>query len=471
MPANFRVRAVLALVAPAFALACAGEGTPTELPDPLVRSVQMQVDSTAVSMGQTTQLTASVTADAGYSGTTAILWRTSNPVVASVSDAGAVTGRSPGVVTVTARAAADTTIMRTAKVSVSGFMLTRVSAAGGHTCGLTGDGTAYCWGENSHGELGRGSVSVGESVPAPVAGAVKFTELAAAAGGATRHMCAISVAGDAWCWGFNDYGALGDGTTNSSSVPVIVPGGLKFRTIAVGGATTCGVTTDDHGYCWGLGTVGQIGNHRRDNALSPVNIMPGTRLQSIATADFHTCALAVGGVVHCWGAGGYGELGNGGTVGSPSPAQVMSSQAFTALDLERASSCALAVDGAVYCWGEIVGVPTLTPTRVRPDHTFAEIAGGGWLTCGRKTEGEVYCWGPLAGPQLGQGTSPVIGAPVAGGLKFKSISVGSELWQMTSQYACGTTDLGAVCWGMNTNGSLGTVSSSYAAVPTGVQLP
>src|SRR5438093_1346706 len=126
--------------------------------------------------------------------------------------------------------------------------VTRVSLAAGrwHTCGLTSTGAAYCWGDNQEGQLGSGSTT-GSSTPVAVAGGLTFRTLVAG----PVHTCGLTSFGAAYCWG-GDFG----------STPVAVSGDLSFSAIAAGGyyapsvpdgyrPHTCGLTNAGTAYCWG----------------------------------------------------------------------------------------------------------------------------------------------------------------------------------------------------------------------------
>jgi alpha-tubulin suppressor-like RCC1 family protein len=119
--------------------------------------------------------------------------------------------------------------------------LAPTAVAGGHTftqlgvgfnfvCGLDATGAAWCWGTNALGTIGKGSSADFQVIPAAVSGGHAFTEIAV--GG--EHACGLTAAGDAWCWGYNIFGELGDGTTTDSNVPVQVIGGLTFSDLGLG---------------------------------------------------------------------------------------------------------------------------------------------------------------------------------------------------------------------------------------------
>ena len=147
----------------------------------------------------------------------------------------------------------------------------RVSAGGAHTCGVTSGGAAYCWGSNGDGELGDGTTADRLS-PVPVAGGVSFAAVSAGDGGDT---CGVPAGGAAYCWGYNYFGQLGDGTTTNRSSPVLVTGGVSFAAVSAGpgGDFTCGVTSGGAVYCWGYNGNGELGDGTTTNQSSPVLVV------------------------------------------------------------------------------------------------------------------------------------------------------------------------------------------------------
>jgi alpha-tubulin suppressor-like RCC1 family protein len=157
-------------------------------------------------------------------------------------------------------------------VPVSGGHVFSVLRGGyGHTCGLAGE-TAYCWGENDAGQLGTGTVSREPLlVPTAVAGGLAFADLSAG----SMHTCGITPGGQAYCWGANANGELGDGTDVRSAAPKAVAGGLTFSTIsAASGPSTCGRTGSGEVYCWGANTSGQLGTGTQTTSRTPVRVLP-----------------------------------------------------------------------------------------------------------------------------------------------------------------------------------------------------
>jgi alpha-tubulin suppressor-like RCC1 family protein len=162
-----------------------------------------------------------------------------------------------------------------------GFTFSSVHAENVSACGVTLSGAALCWGVNAEGRLGDGdATTTARSSPVPVAGALVFATITD--GGMSGFVCGVTTAGQAYCWGANRYGSLGNGTLNGpicfaiftcSTVPVAVAGGLKFASVSAGGEHTCGLTTGGEAYCWGRNVQGQLGDNTRTDAVVPVRVV------------------------------------------------------------------------------------------------------------------------------------------------------------------------------------------------------
>jgi alpha-tubulin suppressor-like RCC1 family protein len=220
-------------------------------------------------------------------------------------------------------------------VAVAGGLTFSSISAGGwfNTCGLDTQGSAYCWGDNTYGELGD-STKTQRSSPVRVVGGITFAAISTG----TTHTCGLTSAGSAYCWGANSAGQLGDGTTTDQTSPVAVVGGLTFATISAGAEYTCGVTTSGPAYCWGNNSSGQLGDGTQTGRTVPTPVAGGLNFASVATGGVgsvegvsaraaHTCGVTTAGTAYCWGDNFYGQLGNGtssgyGTGGTDSNAPV-----------------------------------------------------------------------------------------------------------------------------------------------------
>ena len=302
-----------------------------------------------------------------------------------------------------------------------GLTFETLAGGGAHTCALTIDGAAYCWGNNAYGQLGDGSTT-NRNVPVQVAGGLTFAGIDAGA----SHTCALTSAGRAYCWGRNDRGQLGSGTTNGSSVPVAVTGSLTFQLVAAGGFSighTCALA-NQRAYCWGDNERGQLGNGTSDTSAHPlpVPVSGGLVFESLtAGLGRHSCALTGAGAAYCWGENTYGALGNRTRRDSAVPVKVAGKRKFGQLVAGGfiGHTCAATAAGAAYCWGENekgqVGDGTTRdrtiPKAVAGGLTFLSLDAGFRHTCGRANTGTVYCWGSSGAGQLGNDTNSMSTVP------------------------------------------------------------
>jgi len=151
-----------------------------------------------------------------------------------------------------------------------GHQFTALAAGYSFTCGLKAGGEVWCWGFNASGSLGDGTTTNSQS-PVQVFSAVTFASISIGATG--THACALSTTGEAYCWGDNTYGQVGNGTSSGGvSSPVTVSTGLTFATITAGGYHTCAVTSLGSMYCWGRNYAGEIGDGTPDQRDTPVPV-------------------------------------------------------------------------------------------------------------------------------------------------------------------------------------------------------
>jgi alpha-tubulin suppressor-like RCC1 family protein len=163
-----------------------------------------------------------------------------------------------------------TKIGRSKPVAVYGGRLFRqVSAGEFHTCGVTRGQRAYCWGLNKQGQLGNGNLEYPRRLrPVAVAGGLQFDAVNAG----RYHTCGVTADDLAYCWGWNTSGQLGDGTNVSRSTPVAVVGALQFTDVGTGAAHSCGVTTGSLAYCWGTNSKGELGDGTTTDSPTPVPV-------------------------------------------------------------------------------------------------------------------------------------------------------------------------------------------------------
>jgi alpha-tubulin suppressor-like RCC1 family protein len=150
---------------------------------------------------------------------------------------------------------------------VSGGLVLRTLTAGGrHTCALSATGAAFCWGWNGFGQIGDGTTTIRLS-PVPVVISDQLGLVSITAG--WYHTCGLTARGTAYCWGFNMYGQLGDGSTTNRTTPVAVTGSVSFANLSLGVNHTCGKTTTGAVYCWGRNSSGQLGDGTTTDRAAP----------------------------------------------------------------------------------------------------------------------------------------------------------------------------------------------------------
>jgi alpha-tubulin suppressor-like RCC1 family protein/dipeptidyl aminopeptidase/acylaminoacyl peptidase len=292
------------------------------------------------------------------------------------------------------------------------------------------------------------------------------------AGGA--HTCAVTASGGAKCWGLNDNGQLGNGSTIDSRKPVDVLGLTSgVKAVSAGYLHTCAVTVLDGVKCWGRDVSGQLGDgYPLTNSNTPVDVSGLTAgVEAVSAGGFHTCARLEGtGDVKCWGSNTYGQLGNGTMTGpdcsgtcQPSPV-VANVSGVTDVDAGVSHTCAVASGGAK-CWGinfhgQLGNGSTndnSTPVTVSGLLSGVTSVTAGYLHSCAVVFGGAKCWGNDAYGQLGNGTDPASTTPVdVSGLKSGVLSISAGL-----THTCAvTTGFGLKCWGRNDYFQLGDASES-----------
>lgn len=302
-------------------------------------------------------------------------------------------------------------------LSIRGVRLKSISAGLYHVCGVAFNGAAHCLGINNYGQLGNGSTTASEEYPVPVQGGLVFASITV--GG--WHTCGLTPEGAAYCWGAGGSGRLGNDAGADTHGPVPVAGGLLFTSISGGLRNTCAVTKDGLLYCWGgiLGSGLERGGADPPNAFVPLRIRSSATFTTVSLGHDYGCGLATPGAAFCWGMNDKGELGNGSdktgmTDDGLTPLPVAGGHKFVAVSAGLGlHACGITTAGAAYCWGwnedGQLGSGTKnssnTPVAVAGGLRFASISVGHFHTCGVTTDGVIYCWGAVDWAGMGTGST------------------------------------------------------------------
>lgn len=343
-----------------------------------------------------------------------------------------------------------------------------ISAGGEHSCAVKQDGTLWCWGRNTWGEVGNATRGPEPTVPTQVGKATNWSSVAA--GGATS--CGIRTNGQLWCWGLNNKGQVGDGTRQVRTTPKRVGTEKDWRQVSLGWFTGCGVREDGSGWCWGGNAAGQLGSGVGGYRTSPVRV-PGDNWRSIAVGGWHACGVKRDGTLWCWGRNTFGQRGDGTYREVHQPVQVGTGTFWDSVSTSWSHTCGVLASGELRCWGRNddgqVGDGTVhnrtRPQRIDGLPAVQQVATGEGSTCALARDGELWCWGSDAyGFLADDGRSNQL-SPVRTGITLQTVSAG---WL----HACGLTSAGASrCWGNNERGQVGDGSRDDAHLPRGQEWP
>lgn len=275
-----------------------------------------------------------------------VLWTSNDPSIAIVDAAGRVKAVAAGVVEISAKV--DTVTARATVYIPTPFK--GVTRGFDHGCALKPDGRVYCWGSNESGQLGDGTTT-NRNYAVLVSTSVRFSSIHALA----NSTCGLTAEGTVYCWGSNFTG----GTLVTQ--PTLVPSPVTFTQLAAGARHVCGITGDGSTYCWGAGfAAGAPAANGGGTVATPTRMVSAPPFASIASGDSFSCGLTADGSAHCWGLDFLGQLGDSvpekTVTGRPTSAPVAGGYRFTGLRVgpRAAHICAIGTDSKAYCWGEYV---------------------------------------------------------------------------------------------------------------------
>ena len=293
-----------------------------------------------------------------------------------------------------------------------------ISAGLSYSCGIRTDDTAWCWGNNIYGQLGDGTTTT-QIVPTAVIGGGTWKSISAG----TFASCGIKSDGTAYCWGRNANGQLGDGTTTDRLVPTAVSGGGTWILISTPPSVgfgdfdySCGIKSNGAAYCWGYNYYGNLGDGTTTDRLVPTAVSGGGTWSTISAAASHTCGIMSDSTVRCWGDNTNGGLGDGTTTNRLVPTTLSGGGTWLKISAGYLFTCGLLSDSTARCWGRnYVGqlgdgttTDRLVPTTLSGGGSWMDITTDAGLfstACGIKSDLTARCWGKNYFGQLGDGTT------------------------------------------------------------------
>jgi alpha-tubulin suppressor-like RCC1 family protein len=363
------------------------------------------------------------------------------------------------------------TVLAPSPASALPITFTKISAGSTHTCAITSTGGLFCWGSNEHGQLGNGTTQ-DSSTPVQVTG-ITSGATAVSAGG--NHTCAV-VSGNAKCWGLDLWGQLGKDFFSPSATPAQVVGLTgNVSSISAGARHSCAVRGSQL-LCWGDNFYGQLGISGVLSTSTPTvvtNFASGA--VSVSAGNEHSCARILLSDARCWGRNFSGQLGNNTYTSSSIPVTPVGlTTGVTRTAVGDRHSCAI-VNSGMQCWGDSIGgalgAQFVVGSEPSPVPVFnltgvTDISAGLANTCA-VANGAAKCWGFNGGGAIGDGTTtnrftPVQVVGLTSGVT--SISIGGTNGA-NKAHACAIANGNAYCWGGNTRGELGNGTNTNSLTP------
>ena len=332
------------------------------------------------------------------------------------------------------------------------FTETTMSVGNDHLCAILDDSSLQCWGSNEFGQLGDGTTTDRLTMTDVSLDAART---ATSISSGKDHTCSILDNGELQCWGRNNYGQLGDGTNSHSISPVgAILSGVPVQ-ISSGDWHTCAIMDDASLQCWGRNADGQLGDGTNIDSSTPVSVAIGENVLAVSTGGSHTCAITESWALKCWGSNDNGQLGIGSTDSSSSPTTVTLGGNAVAISAGSSHTCSLLQGNNVKCWGDnSKGQLGDGGTNQQNDAATVGVTLAGAIsidtgrdhTCAVDSSDSLHCWGGSADGQVGEGSnSEQVSTPA-------TIDLGQNLGALSissgGSYTCvvGSNDL-ARCWG------------------------
>jgi alpha-tubulin suppressor-like RCC1 family protein len=351
------------------------------------------------------------------------------------------------------------------------------NSTSGSYCALLSTGKVDCWGYNDDGELGNGTTTSSD-VPVAVVGITNAKAITEDTDGDAGSFCALLSTSQVKCWGYNDDGELGNGTTTTYTVPVAVKNITTAAAVIGGYYGFCALLSTSQVDCWGYNRFGELGNGNMTDSDVPVAVHKITNADEVISGYYDFCALLSTSHIDCWGYNEDGELGNGTTTDSDVPVAVVNiaNAKAVASDSHSGSFCALLSTSHIDCWGYNEDGELGNGTTTSSDVPVAAVGitnakaitedtdGGSGSFCAVLSTSHVDCWGYNDDGELGNGTTTTYTVPVA----VKNITTAATVIGGDYGFCALLSNSHIDCWGYNRDGELGNGNMTDSDVPVAV---
>lgn len=353
----------------------------------------------------------------------------------------------------------------------SGIQATNTTIFNAHSAVLGPMSSVRTWGYNGFGQIGD-DTTINRNTPFTIATAT-LSGVSDVAVGADHTV--VVARGKVWCWGYNGYGQLGDGSTGSQQKPKLIDVGdanILVKAVAAGASHTLALKTDGTVWGWGYNGLGQLGDGTNTNRVTPVKIPSLANVTAIAAGGSHSLALKSDGTVWAWGNNNNGQLGDGSTLYHIVPQQIAGLSGVTQIAAGGSTSAALRDDltnNIVWVWGYnyfgqvgdgtnidksvptvVVGLPAIGSITCALDHILA-----------LDKSGALWSWGYNFYGQLGDGTTINRNSPIS----VTNFSSGTSVIAFGHHSLAKKSDGTLWSWGYNKFGQLGNATNIDSSIP------